>query len=34
MLEYLVTHNSFTSDIYMDDIPEMIYQIHHLHLEQ
>ena len=34
MLEYLETHNSFASDVYMKDIAEMICQLHHLHFEQ
>ena len=34
MLEYLETHNSFVSDVYMDDIADMICQLQHSHLEQ
>ena len=30
----LVIHNSFASDIYMEDIANMICQLLHLHLEQ
>ena len=34
MVEYLVINNIFVSDLYMDDIANMKYQLHHLHLEQ
>ena len=32
MLAYLEILNSFSSGIYMDDIADMICQIHHVHL--
>ena len=34
MLASLAIHNSFVSDVYMDDISAMVCQIHHLHLKQ
>ena len=34
LLEYLVIHNSFVSDVYMEDIAKIKFQFHHLHLEQ
>ena len=34
MLESLVNQNSSVSDSYMEYIPDMIFQLHHLHLEQ
>ena len=34
MLLSLVIHNSFISDVYMEDISDITCQIHHLHLEQ
>ena len=34
MLSSVVIHNSFFSDVCMDDIANMKYQIFHLHLEQ
>ena len=34
MLEYLVDRNSFVSNVYMEDIADMIFHIYHLHLEQ
>ena len=34
MLESLVNINIFFSNVYMDDIADMIFQIYHLHLEQ
>ena len=34
MLEYLVIHNSFVSDVYMDDMAYMKQELCHLHLEQ
>ena len=34
MLSYLEILNSFVSDVYMEDIADMICQFHHLQLEQ
>ena len=34
MFAYLVIYNSFVSDIYMEDIADTKYQLHHLHLEK
>ena len=34
MLAPLLINNSFVSDVYMDDISGMIYQLHHLNFEQ
>ena len=34
VLEYLVILKSFVSDVYMDDIDNMKWQLHYLHLEQ
>ena len=34
ILEYLDTHNRFVSDLYMDDIVNMLRQLHHLTLEK
>ena len=34
MLEYLIIHKSFVIDVYMEDMANMKFQIHHLHLEQ
>ena len=34
VLESLVIHNSFLSDAYMDDIADLKYQLHRLHLEK
>ena len=34
ILESLVDINRFVSNVYMDDIANMIFQLHHLHLEQ
>ena len=34
MLEYFEIHSSFVSDVYMEDIPGIICQLHHLHLEK
>ena len=34
MLEYLEIHNSFVSDVYMEDISNMLCQFYRLHLEQ
>ena len=34
MLEYLVIHSSFFSGVYMEDIVDMKFQLHHLHLGQ
>ena len=34
MLAYLVNINIFVSDVYMDDIFDIIYQIYHLNLDQ
>ena len=34
MIEYMVNHNSFVSDAYMEDISDMICKIYYLHLNQ
>ena len=34
MLTCLDIHNSFVSDVYMDDIADTIRQLYHLHLNQ
>ena len=34
MLAYVVNLNRFVSDVYMDNISNMIYQLHHSHSEQ
>ena len=34
MLEYLIIHKSFVIDVYMEDMANMKFQIHHLHLEK
>ena len=34
LLASLVVHNSFVSYLYMEDIADMKFQLHHLHLEQ
>ena len=34
MLAYLVVRNIFVSDVYLDDIANMKFQLHHSHLEQ
>ena len=34
MLESLVIHHSFFSDVYREDIADIKCQLHHLHLEQ
>ena len=33
MLEYLIIHNIFVFDVYMENIADMKFQSHHLHLE-
>ena len=33
ILSYLVFHNNLISDLYMDDISDIKYQLHHLHLK-
>ena len=34
MLEYFVVHNMCFYDVYMEDIYNIKYQIHHTHLDQ
>ena len=34
MLEYLVIHNSSVTDIYIEDISDMKFQLHQFHLDQ
>ena len=34
MLVFLVIHNIFICDVYIEDIADIKCQIHHLHLEQ
>ena len=34
MLPYLDIHSIFVSDVYMDDIDEMICKLHHLNLDK
>ena len=34
MLTYLETHNIFFTDVYIEDIADMKYQVHRLHFEQ
>ena len=34
MLESLIIHNIFVTGVLIEDIDEMKYQLHHIHLEQ
>ena len=34
MLTYLVIHNCFVSDVYIEDISSTECQLHHIHLEE